>query len=186
MVFNTQKQSFDSKLFILNKSSTKLNELKQIIESPNLFISEHFNIIRNSVDLESETLLLDRKNVNTYKKQQEISKVREVMIERINLFEKEYLTKGDNKLPANIVVEAKTLIGTIENELLHKKSGQELEIIEKLLDSEIHKLKKILLKNKSILFLKKQSNIEDQDASFGKLIFMNQYLSDNAMDTFLE
>ncbi len=68
-----------SKIFIINKNTMKLKELKKIIDNPKLFISEYFAQLINDVDLESEILLLDRKNRNTFKKQQEITKNREVI-----------------------------------------------------------------------------------------------------------
>lgn len=85
MAYRGQSIKYSSKYFISNKNSVMLNELKQIFESPALVIAEHFDKIRNDVDLESETLLLDRKSRNTYKKQQEISKNREVSL-KLNFF----------------------------------------------------------------------------------------------------
>jgi hypothetical protein len=166
----------------------KLIEIKQMLESSNLYMSEHFNNLRNQVDLESETLLLDRKNINTYKKQQIISKNRELMIDRINSFEKQCLEKG-GKISPEIVNEVKNLLKMLEIQLISRKTFEEIEIIEKILDTEILKLKKILFKNKSLLFLKKQCYVENDDTqsvSFGKLIFMNQLFSSYAIQIFIK
>ena len=78
MPFMTESLNINSDLFIVNKNSLKLKELKQIIDCPNLYISSYFAKLANDVDMESEVLLLDRKNTNTYKKQQAITKNREV------------------------------------------------------------------------------------------------------------
>lgn len=75
---SNQGLTVTSKMFIINKNTMKLKELKKTIDNPNLFISEYFAQLVNDVDLESEILLLDRKNRNTYKKQQEITRNREV------------------------------------------------------------------------------------------------------------
>ena len=185
MPYRSQSIKYSSKYFVSNRNSIMLDELKQIFESPKLVISDHFDKIRNDVDLESETLLLDRKLRNTYKKQQEISKNRETMIVKIKQFEAECLSQVNTVNTK----ECKEMIKALEAELSLPKSAEELEIITKLLEKEVHKLKSVLFLNKSFIFLKKQQVIDfnsDESVVFGKLIFMNYFFSSTGMEAFHE
>jgi len=156
----TESINVNAHKFLENKTSMKLAELKSIINCTDLFISEYFARLINDVDIESELLLLDRKTTNTYKKQQAITKNREVMIDRIKLFEQECLSVREEKLSESDTAEARELIDAVESEIGAKRSCNELEETEKSLDSQIHKLKTILFCNKCFFFIKKQEVID--------------------------
>ncbi len=185
----TESINVNANKFLENKTSMKLAELKSIINCPNLFISEYFARLTNDVDMESEMLLLDRKTTNTYKKQQAITKNREVMIDRIKSFESECLNCKEDKLSESDLAEARALIAAVEGEAGTKRSPQELQQTKQLLDSQIQKLKTILFHNKCFLFIKKQEVIDynsDESVMFGKLLFMNHLFSSKGMETFYE
>lgn len=107
------------------------------------------------------------------------------MINKIKQFEAECLAQ----VSSVHFQECQEMIKAIEAELSLPKSAEELEIITKLLEKEVHKLKSILFLNKSFIFLKKQQVIDfnsDESVVFGKLIFMNYFFSSAGMEAFHE
>lgn len=83
--------------------------------------------------------------------------------------------------PTDVLEKARKTVEVVEAELAMKKSLEELEIMEKLVDTELHRLKQILFQNKSFTFLKKQqinNFIEDENVTFGKLLIMNHFFTD--------
>ena len=107
------------------------------------------------------------------------------MIDMIKKFEDERIKSVEANYPPEVLEKAKITVEVVEAELALKKTIEELEIMEKLVDAELHKLKQILFQNKSFTFLKKQqinNFIEDENVTFGKLIIMNHILTDSGFE----
>lgn len=103
------------------------------------------------------------------------------MIDIIKKYEDERMKSVQANYPPDILEKAKKTVEDVETELALKKTLEELEIMEKLVDTELHRLKQILFQNKSFTFLKKQqinNFIEDENVTFGKLLIMNQFFTD--------
>ncbi len=141
----------------------ELDDLKQIIELPTLYLANYFSDLRNQVDLEINTqkMLLQ----NDDKEKQNLNKIWEEMISKIYSFERQYTNKkfefGYNNEKIN----------AIEDRVKHNEFDGLSEISETIQREENELLKKIFA-NKTIVFF----NVKKEEKKY-KLIVLNEFIN---------
>ena len=149
-----------------------LLDFKMSFESPRLYLDNFIGDTRNKVDIGAELQII--KCNNDFSVNDKINNARQIMIERINLFEKECL--------ANFCAH-KNFINQICQEISNQISFSKDE---RLLEELFFEFKKDLFANKVLHFLLNNNNNttsarESQDY-FGKLIHIDGLLSDKCLE----
>lgn len=145
-----------------------LEDLKDIAELDSLYLTEYFNGLRNEVDKEITSQLVNLKNDE--QKKTELNKIWHDMIARINAFEQECIYTELN------LAENKERIQSIEETLyLIDKELVGLEKIFETIESEEINLTKQLFQNKSIIFLNTKEFCDDSERNIkdSSLIILN-------------
>ena len=134
----------------------KLEDLKSIVDMPNLFLANYFQELRNNVDKEMFSKQILHKN--DIEKKNELNQIWIELISKIDSFEKECKNKDELQSNSNRIDEIKIILDN-KNELTN------LEIIEdKILEEEFNLLKK-LFQNKTIIyeFFEKQQQQDEEE-----------------------
>ncbi len=119
----------------------ELDALKEIVQLPNLFIANYFEYLRNDVDKQIATKLIQLEE-NEKEKKNELNQKWKKIIDKINSFEK---TCNKNKI--NLEPNRKQ-IDSIETML----NDENLEEIKLAIESEETSLLKCLFQNKTIVY----------------------------------
>ena len=161
----------------LDTLKSDLNNLKSVIKSPRLYLSDYFTELRNKIDIQCETTI--RKAVEKTREQLEHQSL---LIEEVNSFEKEcFLRLDKNGLLSNAILkQVKTLMTTIESNYKSGAldTGPKLNEIKSLLDEIISDMHKTLFIARGIVFLANEflatfiPGIENQLETFGLLVIV--------------
>ena len=142
-----------------------LNKIKDIVELPSLYLENYFIELRNDVDKEFASKLLELQNDEEEKK--ELNELWQQMIEKIDSFETSCKTVSYD------FEKNKTRINEMEKKL-NNQDAINLKETEKIIENEEINLLKILFKNKTILFLKNQKLVILNDEFISKTSLQNR------------
>ena len=142
-----------------------LNELKDALEFPNLYMANYFNDLRNDVDKAIAPKQLEF--LHDQEKKKQIDDLWQQMINRIDTFEKNCTVESCN-FESN-----KKRINEIEAILNTVNLGEAQYMIE---EEEI-KLLQDLFQNKSILFIETNMQVESKLIEGSLVILNNTYIS---------
>ena len=142
-----------------------LNELKDALEFPNLYMANYFNDLRNDVDKAFAPKQLEFHN--DQKKKKQIDELWKQMIDRIDTFEKNCTIDSCNFEPN------KKRINEIEAILNTINLGEAQYMIE---EEEINLLQD-LFQNKSILFIETNMQVESKLIEGSLVILNDTYIS---------
>lgn len=178
------------KLILLTK---KFSLLKLAFYNPGEYIYNYFSDLRNEVDLAANLELANNEELIEENENCFTDNWIDI-IDRIKQFERECLHASSL---SNSFINVKThkavdLIQKKINDLGNQSVKSELiQEFEQIIDNEINKIEKILLCNKSIIFLDKEKCELKQlfskmnlNLTIGKLLFVkNEYFSKQSMET---
>lgn len=174
-----------------------LDELKWTIESPKIFLFDHFSNLINKIDFAAARQSQNVKNIRNNENLMKINQVWNRMFDVIKAFEMECFESLNEKLLSNSFNEAiestNEAIKSIEANLKRYKelSSAEIDQIDELLYQEMNRIKKILFRNKSLIFFDRQHQQKDilifnkmkNNIFFGKLIFVkDQFIGEMGLD----
>ena len=174
-----------------------LDELKWIIESPKIFLFDHFSNLINKIDFAAARQSQNAKNIRSNENLMKINQVWNRMFDVIKSFEMKCFESLNEKLLNNAFNEAtdstSEAIKFLEGSLKRYKelSSTEIDQLDELLYQETNRIKKILFQNKSLIFFDRQHQQKDilifnkmkNNIFFGKLIFVkDQYIGDMGLD----
>jgi hypothetical protein len=127
---------------------TTFNEMKSMIASPKCFLIQHFDVVRNKIDLECQKCL-NNDELKVESKEKAILRQQE-MIEEVDSFQKQCL--------ANLKKEQKHQINLEEFEKrLQLQDKDDVMELGKDLCCAIHGIKKELFMNQGIVFYSKEN-----------------------------
>lgn len=150
----------ESKHTKIEKLSDKLNYLIKIMECPKYYLIEKFQKCITQIDLTVESLLLKRQTSHKHA----INNTRELMIKKLDVFEKECIEQCDLKSTQKnlslLIDHAKRLDENLKNlndksVADEEKSNHYLENIEYEIDYETYQLKNLIFAGKNIIFFSK-------------------------------
>jgi len=149
-----------------------LNELKDALEFPNLYMANYFNDLRNDVDKAIAPKQLEF--LHDQEKKKQIDDLWQQIIAKIDSFEKNGTINSCNFEPN------KKRINEIETIL----STTNLKEAEYMIEAEEIKLLQDLFQNKSIMFIKQSTNRKvDSKLLEGSLVILNDtYISKKSME----
>ena len=146
-----------------------LNEIKDALELPNVYLANYFNGLRNDVDKAFVPKQLTFQNDQEKKKQ--LDELWQQMINKIDTFEKNCTVDSCDFEPN------KKRINEIEAILNTVNLGEAQYMIE---EEEI-KLLQDLFQNKSILFIETNMQVESKLIEGSLVILNNKYISKNSI-----
>lgn len=169
---------------------TYLNNLKSVIKSPRLYLSDFFTDLRNTIDIQCESSIQKLTDDEASKSLEWQS----LLISEVDAFEKECLSKLNNNgvLTNSLIKQVKHVMTAIE---VNSKTGAlvdspKLNEIKCLLEETTSDILKVLFRNQGIVFLSKEflssfifedlneSGFEDSIESFGLLVLIeDEYIS---------
>ena len=149
----------------IEKLFNDLNELKDALELPNVYLANYFNGLRNDVDKAFAPKQLTFQNDQEKKKQ--LDELWQQMINKIDTFEKNCTVDSCDFEPN------KKRINEIEAILNTVNLGEAQYMIE---EEEI-KLLQDLFQNKSILFIETNMQVESKLIEGSLVILNNTYIS---------
>lgn len=184
-----------------NKQRLKrlLDELKWIIESPKIFLFDHFSNLINKIDFAAARQSQNIKNIKNSENLMKINHVWNRMFDHIKQFEMECFESLNTKLINNTFNDSINLEKTnetirfIDTNLKRYKelSPNEIENLDELLYYETYRIKRKLFLNKCLIFFDRQHQEKDilifnkmkNNIFFGKLIYVkDEYIGDIGID----
>ena len=151
-----------------------LRDFKMSFESPRLYLDNYFSDTRNRVDIEAELQIIKFHSDSTI--YERINKIRESMIERINLFEEECIMSY--RTQCDLITQ---FAKEISNLIKLEKTGDE-QIMERI----FLEFKKVLFLNKALHFLlNDQSQSDIPKEHFGKLLQIDTLFSEKCLNFLL-
>ena len=144
----------------------KLNDLKSIIQHPQLFVAEHFTSLRREIDLAIEAALQETQSKseepkqppNTDPDETQINSIRDAMITELTKHEKQFLENVTNLVSASSWIESQSTLKTMEEKVESEFAGQVLdpeECYEKLATQildEKSKLERLVFEQQTFMF----------------------------------
>ena len=151
-----------------------IQDFKMSFESPRLYLDNYFSETRNRVDIEAELHIMKFHSDSTvYDK---INKIRQSMIEKIDLFEEECLMSFRSRW--NLITQFSK---EISNLIRLEKAGEQ-----KLMENIFLEFKKDLFLNKALYFLiNDHSQSEIANEYFGKLLHIDMFFSEKCVNFLL-
>lgn len=175
-----------------------LDELKWIIESPKIFLFDHFSNLINKIDFAAARQSQNLKNIRNNENLMKINQVWNRMFDMIKTFELECFENLNEKLLNNtfndlISEETNETIRSVEANLKRYKelTTQEIDQIDEILYEETTRIKRVLFRNKCLIFFDRQNQQKDilifnkmkNNVFFGKLIFVkDEYIGDMGLE----
>lgn len=156
-------------------TSRRLDQLERLFKNPSVFVSDYFYSIRNEIDLEAETLLIEEEEnqiggSSEASGELSINEVRQIAIDELKRIESDLLLSSSKDEEKERIIREYKPIWTGHSEQLDrvefsKLTGcEELKTVRKELHSlrdaimsDVHKLRSRLLKHNTVLF--KRSNL---------------------------
>ena len=136
------------KEYVFQDLQTAFNEMKSMISRPKCFLIQHFDDVRNKIDLECQKYL-DNNELKVESKEKAILRQQE-MIEEVDSFQKKCL--------ANLKTEQLDQINLEEFEKrLQLQDKDDVMELGKDLCCAIHNIKRELFMNQGIVFYKKEN-----------------------------
>lgn len=179
----------------------KLNKLKQVVNDPEEYIWNHFEKMKNEIDLEFKTILQDKDDEMHEKK--EMNNIWINMIEKIDKFKEECLQKICNNSIRSNLKNYLEEIHELEYELaieIRKKSifdiftnekNEKLNNFEQLIVTKKYKINEKLFSNKTVLYMNKdecqkfkplnesfEPNFFTMQDSIGRLLIVHDFYVD--------
>jgi hypothetical protein len=157
-----------------DKLRTELAALKEIYESPIIYLKNYFVLLRNHVD---KDLTEKIKNEKLKKKKETLNETLRKMLEKIDKFETECLSSVDQNQQINQNTDLISQFDKIEVMLTDLTAKNLEEINESIQSEEIYILKQ-LFQNKTIAYfvnsIAKNSTFESANSKIdGKLVLIN-------------
>jgi hypothetical protein len=182
-----------------NKQRLKryLDDLKWMLENPKIFLFDHFSNLINKIDFAAARQSQITKNIRNNDNLMKINQIWNRMFDCIKGFELECFENLNEKLLNNSFNEinehTNEIIKSCELNLKRYKelTQSEIELIDELLYEETNRIKRVLFKNKSLIFFDRQHQQKDilifnkmkNNIFFGKLIFVkDDYIGQMGID----
>jgi len=156
----------------------ELEELKDIVELPSIYLADYFRDLRNDVDKVITSKRVDLQSDS--QKLAELSELWKEMIATINSFEQQCINR-ELDLSENM-----TRLNSIEEMITESESAANIEAIHDLIENEEINLMKQLFQNKTIIFFVIKGILEESETNlvdileeterkliYGKLIIIN-------------
>lgn len=130
-----------------SKIKDKLDKLELLNLKPGLFISEYFYSLRNEIDIQIETLLIqiEKDEEEDFKAYSRLNQIKESMLKVLNSNEKECLNKliDSNNNYQIYKSDIETIRNEIENNLNIEDDDfiNKCELVQTIIESETDKLK---------------------------------------------
>lgn len=140
----------------MNKFETVLGELKTIVQNPKIYLVNYFDEIRNQIDVECQTYL-NRPNLSIAVQDLAIQQQGE-LISQVDLFQTKCLTNLDT-IPYDL-----TEFEDLENRFNIKDEELEYDIY-----GALYNRKKLLFKNKGLIFFNLRDAKELIESSYNEL-----------------
>lgn len=168
----------------LSHLQKNLEELKQALNSPRIYLTDFFNELCTQIDVECE-LFLQEHSKDEEKSSQAID-FQSQQINKVKAFEKSCLSHvADTELDATIANRIAQIISKIECEVASGKDPF-IAVTDELVRDKLVEVQKYLFKNRSIWFFSRsysQKHYIFKYNSFGYLtIIMDEFLSQKRLE----
>lgn len=148
-----------------NKLKSKINELKKLCQSKELYLRKYFNSMRNELDKEFTSKLLSEPIAD---RKQELIKEWNQMSDKIDEQENNY---HKHQLSEKIIKDILDELDSIEAQIKHSDH----ELIERLIENTEDKIQKNFFQNKTVMFIDMKDYLSKAYRDFidGKLLILN-------------
>jgi hypothetical protein len=175
----------------LNILHKNLDELKQALNSPRIYLAEFFSDLCQRIDIQCELYL--QAHSENQEKSTEALKSQAQMIEQVKLLEEECLSHvADSQMDASLARKSAKLMLKIESELKcpliveEKIRNKFVALTHELVHEKLVQIQKYLFKNKSVWFFPKEYSHRHKIfkfSSFGFLtIVLDEFLSQKRLE----